>query len=133
MKHDQHYHYHYQYLQDSLASYDYIHYDYDPTPDHYFGDHPDEHGTSCAGEIAMVKDNGRCGVGVAYESSLGAMKFNVSRATDLTESHGLGRMNYYVKVYSNSWGPNDYGFMVAGPGSLTKQTLFNGATSVCVM
>ena len=27
------------------------------------------HGTSCAGEIAMVKNN-ECGVGVAYESEV---------------------------------------------------------------
>ena len=118
-------------LQDSLASYDYVHYDYNPTPDHYYGDKPDEHGTSCAGEIAMVKSNSRCGVGVAYESKLGAIKFNVSHTSDLTESHGLGRKNYYIQVYSNSWGPNDYGFVVKGPGILTKRTLYNGATRVC--
>ncbi len=80
----------------------------------------------------MVKDNGRCGVGVAYESRLGALKFNVSRASDLTESHGLGHLNNYIKVYSNSWGPSDLGFTVEGPGRLTKQTLFNGATMVCI-
>ena len=119
--------------QDSLASYDYIHYDSNPSPDHYYGDEPDEHGTSCAGEIAMVKDNGRCGVGVAYESGLGALKFNVSRASDITKSHGLGHMNNYIKVYSNSWGPSDIGFKVDGPGRLTKQTLFNGATRVLVI
>ena len=78
----------------------------------------------------MVKDNGRCGVGVAYESSLGALKFNVSRGSDITESLGLGHMNNYIKVYSNSWGPSDFGFKVEGPGRLTKQTLFNGATRV---
>lgn len=120
-------------LQNSLASYDYIHYDYDPTPDHYYGDEPDEHGTSCAGEIAMVKNNGRCGVGVAYESSIAALKFNVSHTSDLIKSSGLGHMNYYIEVISNSWGPNDYGFVVAGPGRLTKQALFNGATRVCII
>ena len=78
----------------------------------------------------MVKDNGQCGVGVAYESSLGALKFNVSRGSDITESLGLGHMNNYIKVYSNSWGPSDLGFRVGGPGRLTKQTLFNGATRV---
>ena len=116
--------------QDSSASYDYIHYDNNPSPDNYYGDEADEHGTSCAGEIAMVKDNGRCGVGVAYESSLGALKFNVSRVSDITKSLGLGHMNNYIKVYSNSWGPSDLGFRVGGPGRLTKQTLFNGATRV---
>ena len=79
----------------------------------------------------MVKNNGQCGVGVAYESSLGAIKFNVSHTSDLTESSGLGYKNSYIQVYSNSWGPNDYGFVVKGPGTLTKRTLYNGATRVC--
>lgn len=30
----------------------------------------DNHGTSCAGIIAMAKNNGVCGVGVAYESQI---------------------------------------------------------------
>lgn len=30
----------------------------------------DNHGTSCAGVIAMVKDNGVCGVGVAYNANI---------------------------------------------------------------
>ena len=78
----------------------------------------------------MVKDNSQCGVGVAYECNIGAIKFNISRATDLIEALGLGRKNYYIQVYSNSWGPSDYGFVVKGPGTLTKQTLYNGATQV---
>ena len=78
----------------------------------------------------MVKDNGQCGVGVAYESSLGAIKFNISSGSDLIESSGLGHMNNYIQVYSNSWGPNDFGFVVQGPGTLTKRTLYNGATRV---
>ena len=117
-------------MQDSQASYDYLHYDSDPTPDNYYGEEPDEHGTSCAGEIAMVKDNSQCGVGVAYECNIGAIKFNVSISTDMTEAHGLGRRNDYIQVYSNSWGPNINGFVVDGPGLLTKRTLQNGATHV---
>ena len=107
-----------------------MHYDHNPRPDHYYGDEPDEHGTSCAGEIAMVKDNSRCGVGVAYESSLGAIKFNVSHTSDLIKSFGLGHSNNYIQVYSNSWGPSDFGFVVKGPGTLTKRTLHNGAIRV---
>ena len=119
-------------MQDSLASYDYLHYDNDPTPDNYYGGEPDEHGTNCAGEIAMVKDNNQCGVGVAYECNIGAIKFNLSSTTDMTEAHGLGRQNDYIQVYSNSWGPYNNGFTVGGPHALTKQTLQNGATHVSV-
>ena len=58
-------------IQDSFASWDFASNDPDPTPTNYFGDEPDRHGTSCAGEIAMAKDNNRCGVGVAYDSNIG--------------------------------------------------------------
>ena len=34
------------------------------------------HGTSCAGEIAMVHDNGVCGVGVAYNARIGGILYN---------------------------------------------------------
>ena len=120
-------------MQDSQASYDYLHYDNDPTPDNYYGEEPDEHGTSCAGEIAMVKDNNYCGVGVAYECNIGAIKFNVSATSDLMESLGLGRRNDYIQVYSNSWGPSDSGFIVSGPGLLTEQALHNGVIHVRII
>ena len=46
--------------------YDYIHRDKDPLPTGPF----DGHGTAVAGIIAMSKDNGVCGVGVAYGSTI---------------------------------------------------------------
>ena len=59
--------------KDSSASWDFLSDDNDPTPANY-GSDPDSHGTSCAGEIAMVKDNNKCGVGVAYDSKIGGKK-----------------------------------------------------------
>ena len=58
-------------LQDSFASYDFAQYDSDPSPDppDDSSSEPNSHGTSCAGEIAMVK-NSLCGVGVAYKSNV---------------------------------------------------------------
>lgn len=58
--------YNYLHFQNSANSYDYYDNDDNANP----GDSVDSHGTSCAGEIAMVKSNGYCGVGVAYESQL---------------------------------------------------------------
>ena len=34
----------------------------------------DNHGTSCAGIVAMAKSNGVCGVGIAYESEIAGNK-----------------------------------------------------------
>lgn len=54
-------------MQDSTASYNYIEAVTDPSPSSLY----DSHGTSCAGEIGMARDNGYCGVGVAYNCKLG--------------------------------------------------------------
>ena len=55
-------------IQNREASYDFVYNDPDPTPD----SSNDSHGTSCAGEIAMIKDSA-CGVGVAYNCSIAGM------------------------------------------------------------
>ena len=52
-------------IQDYYASYDFVDGDGDPSP----STSSDSHGTSCAGEIAMVK-NSQCGIGVAYKSKV---------------------------------------------------------------
>lgn len=56
-------------LQVRSLGYDYVDDDSNPFPIELSGQRED-HGTSCAGEIAMVKNNGVCGVGVAYQSSI---------------------------------------------------------------
>ena len=60
----------YHFSQDSRASYDYIYYDGDPTPD-FVVEQDNDHGTACAGIIAMANNNKQCGVGVAYDCSIG--------------------------------------------------------------
>lgn len=55
--------------QDAEASYDFVDNDVDVMPV-FSGGQREAHGTSCAGEIAMGKDNGVCGVGVAYEAKI---------------------------------------------------------------
>lgn len=39
-------------------------------PDPAYQGHPNSHGTKCAGEIAMVANNSKCGVGIAYNSKV---------------------------------------------------------------
>nr|CAD7197485.1 unnamed protein product [Timema douglasi] len=55
-------------LQDPLASADINDADADPTPRDN-GDN--KHGTRCAGEVAATAFNDYCGVGVAYNASIG--------------------------------------------------------------
>jgi len=56
-------------LQDPDASYDFNDHDADPNP-RYDPTNENKHGTRCAGEVASEK-NDVCGVGVAYEASIG--------------------------------------------------------------
>ena len=60
------------------------------------------------------------------------LKVDLSSASDLTEANALGHMSNYVQVYSSSWGPNDFGFIVEGPGPLAKRTFETGAAEVSV-
>lgn len=56
------------FIQDPDASFDINGNDSDPTPQDN-GDN--KHGTRCAGEVAAVAFNNYCGVGVAYNASIG--------------------------------------------------------------
>jgi len=50
--------------------------------------------------------------------------------TDLVEARALGHGYNVISVYSNSWGPFDYGFTVEGPGHLVQRTFQTGAKKV---
>lgn len=132
------------------ASWDFGHNDSDPSPD----DPTSEvayHGTSCAGEVAMVKDNAVCGVGVAYASQIAgkkqedtilssgltimvslhvALKFNASALTDIDNAKMWSYMDDYIDIYSNSFGPSDAGYVVEGPGHILNLTLATAVQKV---
>ena len=59
-----------------------------------------------------------------------ALKFDVGSATDADEANTVGYKDYVIDVYSNSWGPSDFGFVVSGPGPLLQNTLATGAVAV---
>ena len=58
------------------------------------------------------------------------LKVDFNFITDSTEANALGRENSYIDIYTNSWGPSDYGFSVERPGSLLQQTLTTGVREV---
>jgi furin len=78
----------------------------------------------------MKKDNGICGVGVAYNAKVGGIRINLDSSSDVIESSALGYRNDYINIYSNSWGPSDSGYHVDGPGELLTATLENGVKTV---
>ncbi|XP_061720127.1 neuroendocrine convertase 1-like [Cydia pomonella] len=86
------------------------------------------HGTRCAGEIAMKANNVKCGVGVAWGAKVGGVRMLDGRITDRVEGEGIGYAWDKVDIYSASWGPNDDGRTVEGPGRLAMQAFKRGVT-----
>uniref|UniRef100_A0AAZ3Q4A2 P/Homo B domain-containing protein n=1 Tax=Oncorhynchus tshawytscha TaxID=74940 RepID=A0AAZ3Q4A2_ONCTS len=105
---------------DQLASYDVNGNDHDPTP-RYDSSNENKHGTRCAGEVAAVANNSHCIVGIAYNARIGGIRMLDGDVTDVVEAKSLGVRPDYIDIYSASWGPDDDGKTVDGPGPLAKQ------------
>nr|CAH0100756.1 unnamed protein product [Daphnia galeata] len=99
--------------------------DADPTP-RYGRGFFNSHGTRCAGEIAMEANNAKCGVGVAFNVSIGGVRMLDGPVSDRVEASSLIYALDLVDIYSASWGPSDDGKTVEGPGKLVRQALYRG-------
>lgn len=85
------------------------------------------HGTRCAGEISAVADNGICGVGIAYNSKIAAVRMlDQPYMTDAIEASSMGYKPQRIDIYSASWGPTDDGKTVDGPRELTVKAMRDG-------
>ncbi|XP_059607513.1 neuroendocrine convertase 1-like [Phlebotomus argentipes] len=120
-----------EYTHDDLAanfdpeiSWDCNHDSPDPRPN--FQDLVNSHGTRCAGEIAMVANNHKCGVGVAFGARIGGIKLLGGHVYDLIEGMALGFAYDKVDIYSSSWGPTDDGKTVERPGLLAREAIARG-------
>lgn len=67
------------------------------------------HGTRCAGEVAAQAFNEFCGVGIAYNASVGGVRMLDGTVTDQVEARALSLNPDYIDIYSASWGPEDDG------------------------
>ncbi|XP_070182649.1 neuroendocrine convertase 1-like, partial [Littorina saxatilis] len=76
----------------------------------------------------MVANNGNCGVGIAFNSKIGGVRMLDGKVTDSLEARALSFNMSHVDIYSASWGPNDDGVTVEGPGTLAAKALEKGAT-----
>ncbi|KAG7300344.1 Furin-like protease 2, partial [Plutella xylostella] len=100
--------------------------DEDPMPQDN-GDN--KHGTRCAGEVAGVAFNQYCGVGIAYNASIGGVRMLDGVVNDAVEARALGLNPDHIDIYSASWGPEDDGKTVDGPGPLARRAFIYGVTS----
>ncbi|KAF8381864.1 egl-3 [Pristionchus pacificus] len=108
------------------ASYDFSSNDPFPYP-RYTDDWFNSHGTRCAGEISAARDNGVCGVGVAYDSKIAGIRMlDQPYMTDLIEANSMGHEPNKIHIYSASWGPTDDGKTVDGPRNATMRAIVRG-------
>ncbi|XP_059147948.1 neuroendocrine convertase 2-like isoform X1 [Physella acuta] len=118
-----------KYNYDADASYDFSSNDPYPYP-RYTDTWFNSHGTRCAGEVSAAKDNGVCGVGVAYGSKVAGLRMlDQPFMTDLIEANAMGHMPNVIDIYSASWGPTDDGKTVDGPRNLTMRAIVNGVNN----
>lgn len=108
------------------ASYDFSSNDKFPYP-RYTDDWFNSHGTRCAGEIVSKRDNGICGVGVAYDSKVAGIRMlDQPYMTDIIEANSMSHEPNLVDIYSASWGPTDNGKTVDGPRNATMHAIVRG-------
>ncbi|XP_043281223.1 furin-like protease 1 isoform X1 [Venturia canescens] len=112
---------------DRYASYDVNSHDDDPMPRYDMID-SNRHGTRCAGEVAAAANNSICSVGIAYGASIGGVRMLDGDVTDAVEAKSLSHHPQHIDIYSASWGPDDDGKTVDGPGELATRAFNEGIT-----
>ncbi|NP_001086467.1 proprotein convertase subtilisin/kexin type 6 L homeolog precursor [Xenopus laevis] len=110
---------------DPHASHDVNGNDQDPSP-RYDSSNENKHGTRCAGEVAASANNSHCIVGIAYNARIGGIRMLDGDVTDVVEAKSLGVRPDYIDIYSSSWGPDDDGKTVDGPGPLARKAFEDG-------
>lgn len=83
----------------------------------------DRHGTACAGLAAARGDNSLGGSGAAPEAGLVGMRLIAAPSTDEQEAEAMLWKKDLIQVKSCSWGPDDTGKVLEGPGPLTLAAL----------
>lgn len=110
---------------DPKASYDVNNNDDDPQP-RYDIINSNRHGTRCAGEVAATANNSICAVGIAFHAGIGGVRMLDGDVTDAVEARSLSLNSQYIDIYSASWGPDDDGRTVDGPGELATEAFIRG-------
>jgi hypothetical protein len=88
------------------------------------------HGTRCAGEVAAIAGNTYCGVGVAFNASIGGVRMLDGPVSDSVEAASLSLNQHHIDIYSASWGPEDDGTTFDGPGPLARRAFTEGILHV---
>ncbi|MCX7916173.1 MAG: S8 family serine peptidase, partial [Verrucomicrobiae bacterium] len=89
----------------------------------------DPHGTCCAGVAAGCGGNGIGVSGAAMGARLAGLRLVAEPTTDVEEAAALSFSNAAIFVKSNSWGPEDDGRTLEGPGPLLQAAFSNAVAS----
>lgn len=60
-------------------------------------------------------------MGIAYNASIGGVRMLDGLVNDAVEAQALGFNTHHIDIYSASWGPEDDGKTVDGPGPLARR------------
>ncbi len=101
----------------------------DSTPDDPSPGSDDDHGTSCAGNVAAIGNNNLGVVGSAPESNVVGLRLIAASTTDKEEAQAMAWRNDVIQVKSNSWGPSDDGLTLEAPGELTRASFANATAT----
>ncbi len=89
----------------------------------------DDHGTSCAGNVAARGNNGIGVSGTAPNATLVGMRLIAASVTDAQEAEAMSYLPDLIPIKTNSWGPSDTGNVLEEPGPLTIAALKSATTS----
>lgn len=78
----------------------------------------------------MEANNVKCGVGVAHKANIGGIRMLDGTVSDRVEASSLIHALDQVDIYSASWGPQDDGRTVEGPGKLAQKSFVRGTSEV---
>ena len=78
--------------------------------------------------MAAYVNNNICGVGVAFNARIGGIRMLDGDVTDVVEGSSLSYENEFIDIYSSSWGPDDDGCTVDGPGPLAQRAFKEGTS-----
>ncbi len=109
---------------DTALGHDWNGNDSDPSPGQ-----GNRHGTACAGNAAARGNNSLGVSGVAPEATLAGMRLIAAPSTDEQEAESMVWKSDSIQIKSNSWGPDDTGNVLEGPGPLALAALESAATT----
>ena len=106
----------------------------DTINDHDFNDNDDDpspaagdtHGTAVAGLAAATGNNGTGGSGAAPEATLVGLRLLGGPQSDAGDAAAFAWKNDVIQIKSNSWGPDDDGATIEGPGTLANAAIQDG-------